>query len=247
MKIVEIKNLAEKMPVMDLTAKLEKVFPPVVAAGYNQSVVIRQNVVLSDDTGNIYAQVEIPANIVNKKTDMDWNNYSNLFYEANIGKPVKISCQASKNGLVGARAHSYNDKTGKIIHQIKITKMAVIDFIDNDTALPPEEVPAEQEKIITPAQNKTHDATQNMWLEKERREHRKKIADTVFMTIYPLCYNFLNKDLKKEHTPPEKILEIVEIYTNGICDIVYEKISTEDTPAMEEVIDDETGGEEIPF
>lgn len=127
MKIKEIMVLQDKMPVLDLEATIEKVYPQKSGTGEYGDWSI-QGVTLTDGQDSIHA---------NLKSCPDVSNMA--------GNRVLISCVESKQwGLTGAKMGTYNNK-----RQLEITKSAVFKTTGNSptTRTNAPETPKTVEKV----------------------------------------------------------------------------------------------------
>jgi hypothetical protein len=214
--------------VIDLKAKITKVYDQQDAKGFNDVPVKRQNLVLTDETDSIYAQMEDCPEI----------------QSGSVGQNIHLTCSNTKHGLRGAILNKWS-KDGKENCNVKVTKTALCQIGEIPKGEVPEEVPGEVPEIVKEAvktfaapavssENTVYAPAETVFKVSDKdKDVRSKIWDTVFMTVY--------KELAGKESK-EQIAAVTAFYAwNGVDFMNGKPVPTNETA------DENDACEEIPF
>lgn len=203
MKIAEIKKIANKEYVeSEIVGKVKKVFSPRKMKGYESNPdYMEQGIVVTDETGEIIVALR------------DTNYGSEI-----EGQNITVSRGKTQKGLVFPRMNKWT-KDGEERCGVKVPKSCVvcIGCVDGEAV----------EESSAPEKPEKRENVGTNWDDKNKKEIRKTICDTVFMTVYPIL---INKGLGDD-----EIWADIQRYADKVFKWVYE--------VPEEVVDEE----EIPF
>lgn len=208
MKVSEIKLKRKGEPVLDLMATIEVVTDPKEGTSEDGKWKL-QNVKLSDETGEIWATLS------NRET----------LPKSAKGKVIFLSSVETKHGLKGCLVDEWNNEI-----KVKITPTCTwVEDPQGNAGMGD----SAQAKPVEKLQLHQSPSKDSMWADKERRELRKTIWDTVFMTLFPKTSLVGEDFIKQQDKIKLSLLDLVNQYAESGFKFVYQQDPNPVQPEIE--------------